>query len=107
MQDILCPQTKDSCCKYQRSKLQNKDYKEKPGLPTATKTFVKLVLNDLMLEYLSKCPHGSIQNNNESLNALIWEHCPKGVYVGIDILNLGCCSAIINFNNGLNINRVF
>ena len=45
-------------------------------------------------DLLSKCFHGSTQNN-ESLNALTWKHYPKDVYVGVDILNLGCCSAII------------
>jgi hypothetical protein len=106
---ILCPKTKDSWCKYQRYKFQNKDYKEKPGLPNAIKTFIKPVFNDLISEdLLSKCLHGSTQNNNESLNALIWKRCPKDVYVGIDVLNLGCSSAIINFNDGLNgINGVF
>ena len=57
---ILCPKTKDSWCKYQRLKLQNKDYKEKPGLPNAIKTFIKPIFNDLMSEdLLSKCLHGS------------------------------------------------
>ena len=59
-------------------------------------------------DLLSICLHASTQNNNESLNALVWKHCPKDVFVGIDVLNLGCYSAIINFNDGLNgINRVF
>ena len=58
-------------------------------------------------DLLSKCLHESTQNN-KSLNALVWKRCPKDVFVGIDVLNLGCCSAIINFNDGLNgINRVF
>ncbi|XP_065679012.1 uncharacterized protein LOC136093725 [Hydra vulgaris] len=106
---ILSPKTKDSWCNYQRSKFQNKDYKEKLGLPNAIKTFIKPVLSNLMSEdLLSKSLHGSTQNNNESLNALIWKHCLKDVYVGIDVLNLGCCSATINFNDALNgIIRVF
>ena len=96
---ILCPKTKDSWCKYQRLKLQNKDYKEKPGLPNAMKTFIKPIFKDLMSEdLLSKCLHGSTQNN-ESLNALVWKRCAKDVFVGINVLNLGCCSAIINFND--------
>ena len=40
---ILCPKTKDSWCKYQRLKLQNKDYKEKPGLSNAIKHFRKVL----------------------------------------------------------------
>ena len=59
-------------------------------------------------DLLSICLHASTQNNNESLNALVWKHCPKDVFVRIDVLNLGCYFAIINFNDGLNgINRVF
>ena len=40
---ILCPKTKDSWCKYQRLKLQNKDYKEIPGLPNAIKTYLMIL----------------------------------------------------------------
>ena len=50
---------------------------------------------------LQKCLHGKTQNNNESLNGLIWKRCPKEVFVGCVILELGVASAVIAFNDGL------
>ena len=50
---------------------------------------------------LSNCLHDTTQNDNESLNGLIRKCCPKDIFVGRDTLNMGCCSAIINFNDGL------
>ena len=53
--------------------------------------------NDKLLE---KCLHGKTQNNNESINNLILKRCPKDVYVGRTVLEIGTPSAVINFNEG-------
>ena len=45
-----------------------------------------------------KCLHGKMQNANEALNNLIWAKYPKNVYVEIEVLEMGVCSAIINCN---------
>ena len=45
-----------------------------------------------------KCLHGKTENNNESLNGLIWKRCPKDVFVGRVTLELGVASAVIAFN---------
>ena len=50
---------------------------------------------------MQKCLHGKTQNNNESLNGLIWKRCPKDVFVGHVTLELGVASAVIAFNDGL------
>ena len=47
---------------------------------------------------LSKC----LQNNNESLNSVVWKRYPKDVYVGRNVLEIGVSSAVININNGAN-----
>ena len=51
-------------------------------------------------DLLRKCLHGTTQNNNEALNGIIWLKCPKEVYVERFTLELGVCSAILNFNSG-------
>ena len=64
-------------------------------------------------ELLRKCLHGTTQNNNEALNGVIWQKCPKEVlngviwqkcpkevYVDRITLEMGVCSDIINFNSG-------
>ena len=49
---------------------------------------------------LKKCLHGQTQNNNESLNGVIWKRCPKDVFVGRSTLEMGVASAVISFNDG-------
>ena len=51
-------------------------------------------------ELLKKCLHGKTQNNNESLNGVIWKKCPKDVFVGRPTLETGVASAVLNFNDG-------
>ena len=60
--------------------------------------FVDLSKDDLLL----KCVHGLTQNNNESINNVIWKRVPKDIYVGWEALEMGVASAVINYNNGLN-----
>ena len=62
-----------------------------------TPVFVSLSDDNLYQKYL----HGKTQNNNESLNGLIWKRCPKDVFVGRVTLELGVASAVITFNDGL------
>ena len=51
-------------------------------------------------ELLKKCLHGKTQNNNESLNRVIWKKCPKDVFVGRATLEIGVASDVLNFNDG-------
>ena len=46
---------------------------------------------------LEKCLHGKTENNNESLNGVIWKKFPKDVYVSLE---MRIDSAVINFNDG-------
>ena len=91
--------TNSSWCKYQADKLNNTNtYKEKPGIPAIIRETIRPVFISLRDEkLLSKCLHGKIQNNNESLNGLMWKRCPKDVFVGHATLELGVASAIISF----------
>jgi len=57
---------------------------------------------------LKKCLHGLTQNNNESLNGVIWKRCSKDIYVSKRSLELSLNSAIISFNDGcLEVLKVF
>lgn len=49
---------------------------------------------------LSKCLDGKTQNQNESLNGMVWERVPKGVFVGSEVLQLGVYDAVAHFNIG-------
>ena len=37
---------------------------------------------------------------NEALNGVVWQKCPKNVYIERWMLEIGVCSAILNFNSG-------
>ena len=55
---------------------------------------VKTIFRDLSL-------HNYTQNQNEALNGIIGEKCPKGVFVKRDTIEIGVCSTLINFNEGV------
>ena len=49
---------------------------------------------------LRKIAQGKTQNTNESLNNLIWIHCPKETFVGKDRLTAAVAEAVAKFNRG-------
>ena len=98
----MCPRTADSWCKFQADKINNTStYTEKPGIPSIIHEAIKPVFLDLSDDsLLKKCLHGKTQNNNESLNGVIWKRCPKDVFVSKNTIEIGVASAVINFNDG-------
>ena len=51
-------------------------------------------------DLLSKCLHRLTQNLFESLRSGICAKCPKNVFVERQTLEIGVCSAVIEFNEG-------
>ena len=98
----FCPKSELSWCKYQSDIVNGTTiYKNKPGVHVKLRKLLKPVFMNLSSdELLAKCLHGKTQNNNESLNGIIWKRCPKDVYVGRTTLGMGIYSAIIDFNVG-------
>ena len=97
-QHQFCPTGVDSWCKYHAAK---ETYKPKPGLSAAIIEFVRHLIRELSDEnLLSKCLHGKTQNSNEFINGVIWKRCPKDVFVGRKVLEMGVASAVIFFNDG-------
>ena len=50
--------------------------------------------------FLQKCLHGKAQNQNESLNGIVWQRISEEVYVGSETLQLGLFDAVFHFNIG-------
>ena len=98
----MCPRSSESWCKFQADKINNTSlHKNKPGLPSVVSDAIKLVFMDLSDDkLLKKCLHGQTQNNNESLNGVIWKRFPNDVFVGRSTLEMGDASAVISFNDG-------
>ena len=58
--------------------------------------FAKLSDDDL----LRKCLHGKTQNQNESVNRVIWDRVRKFHYIGRDVFEVGVYDAVAHFNEG-------
>lgn len=97
-----CPTGSASWCKYQKDKANHTNlFKHGPGLPLPViaklkPEYIRLSENNL----LQKCLHGKTQNQNESLNGMVWQRIPKEIYVGRETLELGLYDAVSYFNIG-------
>lgn len=74
----------------------NKSALPKHVLTAIKPVFVKLTEDEL----LQKCSHGGTQNANESLHNMIWNRCPKTVFVGRTRLEISVYDAVTVFNEG-------
>ena len=112
----FCPKSDTSWCKYEPDSINSTSmytrkpgihinstsmYTHKPGIHIKLRQLLKPVFMKLSSdELLSKCLHGKTQNNNDSLNGIVWKRCPKDIYVGRTTLTMGIASAVISFNDG-------
>ena len=99
---VLCPTGADSWCKFQTDKITGQaTYKERFSLEPEVSELLKPIFDDLSSDtLLEKCQHGKTQNANESINQVIWQRCPKDVFVGRTALEIGVASAVLSFNDG-------
>ena len=99
----FCPRSKDSWCAWQKEEAEGKNPTFKPTLniPKAIYDIVLPIYKELTDEsLLQKCLHGKTQNAYEALHGLIWQRCPKTVYCGRKILEIGVASAVCTMNDG-------
>ena len=72
-----------------------------PGLPVEIIAELKPIYLRLSEDaLLTRCLDGKTQNQNESINGMIWDRVPKEVFVGAEILELGVYDAVSHFNIG-------
>ena len=76
-----CPSGEDSWCEWQKASAKKKlrTFKHSyNALPTDVLQAIKPIYDDLSIDALLEgCIGGFTQNNNESLNQLIWKISPK------------------------------
>ena len=105
----FCPQKADGWCKWQSDTITGlQTYQPRANLPLSIKDILwssdsskPTIFRDLSNDrLLSKCLHNFTQNQNEALNSIIWKKCPKNIFVKRDIIEMGVCSALINYNDG-------
>lgn len=107
---VFCPRSEDSWCKWQVDQIKSTNtFSGKIKIPVAIKQAIQPIFQDLSADsLLSKCLHDFTQNPNEAFNQIVWNKCPKSVFVSRNVLELAVYSAVINFNEGFSgIKRVF
>ena len=97
-----CPEGENSWCGFMRDKAKGtNEHKHGNGLPIAVVTAIKPIYKRLSSdELLKKCLDCKTQNQNESLNGMIWNRLPKQVFIGSDVLHMGVFDAVSHFNIG-------
>jgi hypothetical protein len=94
-----CLDGPDSWCRFKQDKANNTDlYNCGRGLSDniiAQIRPIRLSSNDLLV----KCLDGKTQNQNESLNGMIWNRLPKIIFVRGNVLQLGVYDAVAHFFN--------
>lgn len=100
-----CPQGSDSWCSWQKANADNKldDYThDYTALPEVVLTAIKPIYNDLSDDnLLERCIGGFTQNNNESINHVIWKIAPKEMHSGIKIVEIAANIGACIFNEGV------
>ncbi|GFX53081.1 uncharacterized protein TNCV_1655401 [Trichonephila clavipes] len=94
----FCPIGPNSWCKYQNQVVEGsvETFRHSNKLPVAVMDAIKPVFNDLSQpKLLQKCLGGKTQNNNESINSLIWKLCPKTLGCGRKIVDISTNEAIV------------
>lgn len=98
-----CPSGEDTWCSYQKAKASGTlgSYKHKNPLPDEVQEAIRPVYEKLSNdELLERCLEGYTQNNNESLNAVIWSMAPKVLSSGAKIVEIASYIAASIFNDG-------
>ena len=99
---LHCPEGPNSWCRFNKNRVNQANiYKPGPGLPLNVIAELKPVYKRLSEDdLLARCLDGKTQNQNESLNGMIWERVPKDVFIGSETLQLGVYDAVAHFNIG-------
>lgn len=99
-----CLKGPDSWCAWQRASATNTLSSFKHDyipLPNDVLTAMKPIYEDLSKdELLARCVGGFTQNNNESLNQLIWKIAPKILPAGSKIVDIAALVAACTLNGG-------
>ena len=98
-QHKFCP--RDAWCKFWRNK---ECYNEDNRLPPLFAEHLKPIFNRLTNDdLLNRCLKGHTQNQNESINGVLWSRCPKTKFCGKVKVELALAETICQFNSGAGI----
>ena len=97
-----CPNGSNSWCKWQKDQaLGTSTYKGNDCLPSVFLKLLKPIFTTLSdSKLLARCVRGTTQNNNESINAMVWARCPKHKHHGAKVVRCAAASAVCHFHSG-------
>ena len=101
-QHRFCPKSEDTWCRFWKDKINNtNDYKEDQRLPTVfmleLEPIFKRLSND---DLLKRCLKGLTQNQNESINSILWSKISKARYCGKRRIMIAACETTCTANTG-------
>ena len=98
----LCPEGENSWCGFQRDAAKGtSDYIHKDPIPEAVANAILPTFEAPSEEgLLMKCLHGGTQNQNEAINALIWQRATKETHSSLPTVELATFLAVAHFNDG-------
>ena len=99
----LCPDGIDSWCKFKTAEATGLGYDHTNHfhISPVIMEAIKPIFRDLAAaKLLERCLHGKTQNQNESVNNVIWSRIPKMTFVNFKSLELGVLEAVSSFNDG-------
>ena len=101
-QHNYCPKGENSWCGWQRDVAKGvQTYKHKSRLAPAVVEVIKPVFEALSADnLLDRCLEGATQNQNESINTVVWGLCPKESFAGLNSVETPCAMAVARFNDG-------
>ena len=93
-----CPKSESSWCKFWSNR---QEYDDSKRLPAPFFSELKPIFDRLSKdELLDRCLMGLTQNQNESINSILWSKCPKRKFCGRHKLVLGAAETVCHFNTG-------
>lgn len=97
-QHSLCPKGTNSWCTYGRDRNTYNDEKRLPSafVVALTPLFTNLTKHEL----LERCLQGLTQNQNESINGVLWSKCLKNKFCGKVKVLLAVAETVCHFNSG-------
>ena len=100
-QHFCCSNFSGSWCKFWQSKfIENVSYNDSNRLPNIFLKELEPIFTRLTdKSLLSRCLMGLTQNQNESINAILWKHCPKTWFCGKRRIEIGIFNTIIKLNS--------
>ena len=101
----FCTRNNGTWCRYCKSQERGipiEQYGGGGGGPDCIRKILKPIFEDLTQDsLLVKMLARKYTKQHESLNGVVWKHCPKDIYVGLEVLEIGVASAVICYNDGL------